>query len=136
MQRHEFLKLISSGALLACSGCLNSCAPDYIDPAPKDINFTLDLLDIENASLTPIGGSLIKNGVIVARITSTEYIAISQTCTHETISVNFQSAEKNFLCPRHGSKFDRNGNAINGPATKPLHKYNVEFNAGILRVFS
>jgi cytochrome b6-f complex iron-sulfur subunit len=136
MDRIEFLKIIGSGTVLACTGCLNACAPDYIDPAPTNIDFTLDLSQTENVALTNNGGSMTKNGVIVARINAGEFIAISQICTHATSNVAFQSASSSFLCPSHGSRFDKDGAVVNGPASKPLHKYNTKLTGTNLRVFS
>lgn len=127
---------MSSGALLACTGCLSSCAPDYLDPAPTNIDFTLDLNLPENVSLKTIGGSVVNEGVIVARIALNEFTAISQRCTHEPVAVAFQSADQTFLCPRHPSKFTKDGVVLNGPATKPLRKYNTTVTVISVRVFS
>ena len=106
MERSEFLKLLGSGTVLACAGCLEACSSKS-DPAPTNVNFTLDLSLPENVKLTSAGGSLSKNGVIVACVSTTEYIAVSLACTHEGTSVTYQSGQKNFLCPNHGSRFDK-----------------------------
>ncbi len=136
MERSEFLKILGSGTVLACAGCIASCSPDYIDPAATNVDFTLDLTLPENATLNNNGGSLAKNGVVVARITSGEFAAISQICTHQTFNVVYQSGTQTFYCSNHGSKFDKDGTAIVGPATKPLHKYNTKLTGTSLRVYS
>lgn len=135
MERSEFLKVLGSGAALACTGCLDSCSSKG-DPAPTNVNFTLDLTLPENAALTNTGGSLSKSGVIVARISSTAFAAVGLACTHEGTSVTYQSAQQNFYCPNHGSKFDKTGSVLNGPASKALAKYNTELTGNNLRVFS
>lgn len=44
--------------------------------------------------------------------------ALSAVCTHLGCIVS--QVEWGFTCPCHGSKFDRQGNVIGGPAPKPL----------------
>lgn len=48
---------------------------------------------------------------------------ISAVCSHVGCVVNFNKSEKTWDCPCHGSRFDINGNALEGPAVLPLKKY-------------
>jgi cytochrome b6-f complex iron-sulfur subunit len=136
MERSEFLKLLGAGTLLASTTCLESCSNKGVDPAPASLDFTVDLTLSENAALNSVGGSLAKNGVIIARLSSIEFTALWRSCTHEGTAVNYQVAQQNFLCPNHQSKFDKNGTALNGPATVALRKYNTSLTGTSLRVFS
>ncbi len=134
MDRSEFLKYIGTGTLIACAGCsLVSCGGD--DPGPS-VDFTLDLTLSANAALQTTGGSFSKDGVIVARISGTEFTAVSRACTHQGTNVNYRSTQQDFLCPNHGSIFDKNGAVKNGPASSDLKKYNTELTGNNLRVFS
>ncbi|WP_455540139.1 FAD-dependent oxidoreductase [Terrisporobacter sp.] len=45
------------------------------------------------------------------------------TCTHLGCELRFNSAEKSWDCPCHGSRFDFKGNILNGPALNPLKCY-------------
>ena len=136
MDRSEFLKYMGTGTLIACAGCsIVSCSTND-DPTPATVDFTLDLSLPANSALQNVGGSLSMNGVIVARISISEFTAVSQACTHEGTNVNYRSTEQDFLCPNHGSIFDKSGLVKNGPATRALKKYNTELTGDNLRVFS
>ena len=46
---------------------------------------------------------------------------VDTTCTHMGCEVNWNSAEKSWDCPCHGSRFDVDGNVIEGPAIRGLN---------------
>ena len=45
----------------------------------------------------------------------------SAACTHVKCIVDWNTAEKSWDCPCHGSRFDPYGKVLNGPAIDDLH---------------
>jgi nitrite reductase/ring-hydroxylating ferredoxin subunit len=46
--------------------------------------------------------------------------AVSLRCTHLGCLLRFNGAERSWDCPCHGSRFDVDGNVLEGPAVRPL----------------
>ncbi|MEU9187488.1 FAD-dependent oxidoreductase [Streptomyces sp. NPDC048484] len=54
-----------------------------------------------------------------------ELHAVSARCTHLGCLVAFNRAERAWECPCHGSRFDPDGQILQGPATRPLERRTV-----------
>ncbi|MFM7486670.1 MAG: ubiquinol-cytochrome c reductase iron-sulfur subunit [Cytophagales bacterium] len=136
MKRSKFIRLVGAGTVACACGQLVSCSNKATDPAPANVDFTLDLTQTANSPLATDGGSVVQQGVIVVRVSAGSFVAYLRSCTHEGTPVNFQSSTKTFVCPNHGATFDINGKVTKGPATRALTSYNTSLSGSILRVFS
>jgi glycine/D-amino acid oxidase-like deaminating enzyme/nitrite reductase/ring-hydroxylating ferredoxin subunit len=68
-------------------------------------------------------GAIVRRGlskVAAYRDDDGQLIELSATCTHLGCIVHWNGAEKSWDCPCHGSRFDKLGKVINGPANKGL----------------
>ena len=72
-------------------------------------------------------GLLLKSGgepIILVNVGNRSYRAISAVCTHLNCSIRLTGTV--LQCPCHGSTFDFDGNAVRGPAQRPLRIYQTE----------
>jgi Rieske Fe-S protein len=68
-------------------------------------------------------GAILRDGlskVAVYRDEDGKLFRRSAVCTHMGCIVRFNSAEKTWDCPCHGSRFGTEGHVINSPALSPL----------------
>lgn len=59
--------------------------------------------------------------LFVIAAADTSYTVLSSICTHLKCTVNMEG--QRFVCPCHGSTYDRSGAVLVGPAEKPLPRY-------------
>jgi len=141
MDRQEFLRLLGTTGVAVCAGCaLESCSSSD-DPGPSGptgIDFTIDLSDPANAALLNDDGFVYKSNIIIVCLNASAqtFTAVSQRCTHQGTTINWQASQDRFRCPAHGSIFSSAGTVINGPASISLRQYNTLLTGTELRVFS
>lgn len=138
MKRKTFIKTAALGSLAVCLGCLAACkkepdSPVTSNPLPSG-GLEIDLSKPENSALTSVGGSLVRQGVIVAQTAQDNFVALSAGCTHEGTQIIYMHAAQLFRCPNHGSEFTLDGMVTRGPAGSALTKYTVTKNGSILKI--
>ena len=154
-RREFFLKSASAIALVSTSGFItafiNSCsnnnptAPSNTTPLAtiqasvvnNEISISLDpsspIVNKDSRALILYNNN--SGAIIVEHNSDDSYKAISGICTHQgCIISNFEGSSNDFVCPCHNSKFDMNGNVVQGPASTNLAGYNtrVENNSLII----
>ena len=79
-----------------------------------------DLEDINN----DMGGIIKYKGKKVGayRDNNGKLFLVDTTCTHMGCELEYNDSERTFDCPCHGSRFNYNGDVIEGPAVKNLKK--------------
>jgi cytochrome b6-f complex iron-sulfur subunit len=69
-----------------------------------------------------------ENQLFIVRAKEGNFHAMSSVCSHLGCITNYREADGLILCPCHGSKFDAEGNVLDGPAPRPLTRWRLEQN--------
>ncbi len=115
--RRRFIGLATAGALAVSGGALGLMAAVFFKPRvtygppPK---FRVG----KPASFTSGSEIAYQKQAVLVRREGNQFAAISTKCTHLGCTVN--ATDIGFLCPCHGSTYDRRGSNVSGPAPSPL----------------
>lgn len=133
MVRRKFLGLVGVGALgLSALGTVITTLR-FLEPR---VLFEEDLrFGVGRPEEFPVGTVLVlpKQKVYVVR-TAAGFYAVSSTCTHLGCMTRYVKAKSEFACPCHGSRFHLDGTVEAGPAPKPLPRFALSVERGVLVV--
>ncbi|MEA5404730.1 Rieske 2Fe-2S domain-containing protein [Arcicella sp. DC2W] len=139
INRNEFLKSlgVKGAALLAiyCTGSsLTSCKNESsISPTQTGELLNLDLTSTAAAALKTVGGYIRQNNVVVAKVNATDYVAVTQICSHEGRNeITFTNNQ--FYCTAHGAAFNTSGKGLNGNGSGGIKVFKVSITGNILTV--
>ena len=131
MNRMEFLKSLGlKGASLFAVYCaasgLSSCVNESMDPTnPTGVTGNELILDLTSAAYTKlntVGNYVIVSGIVIARVSTSTFAAVTQVCSHEgRRQVVFNAGE--FYCAAHGARFDTAGKGLNSTGSRGLKTY-------------
>jgi glycine/D-amino acid oxidase-like deaminating enzyme/nitrite reductase/ring-hydroxylating ferredoxin subunit len=97
---------------------------DYPVCLIKDNLLKINTTKPEDVSNLPIEEGCVVNqngqSIAIYRDKKSELHTISAVCTHLGCQVHWNSSEKSWDCPCHGSRFSTDGEVLNGPATAGL----------------
>ena len=139
IKRHEFLRSLGfKGASLLAVYCgvssLSSCKNESVEPS-GNVDFSLDLTTATNSKLNTPGNYVIANGIVIARISSTDFAAVTQVCSHEG-RANVIYNGSGFYCTVHGATFSTSGVGTNSNGSRGIKAYQTTLSGTNLRVFS
>ncbi len=126
-KRRKFIKAIIgvSGGLLLTWRYLT---PWSATPDPEE------QLEVKQSEIPPHGALVYpESGVAVIR-SNDEFYALDLTCTHLGCTVQVTPTE--LICPCHGSRFDRYGKVLHGPANRSLRRLRIEERGGKLFILA
>ncbi|HEX6164244.1 MAG TPA: Rieske (2Fe-2S) protein [Vicinamibacterales bacterium] len=134
----------ASGAALATfvSGCGGSPTSPGGSGAPLAVvagRFTNAGVEVTIAGspLADAGGAVLVESTagvfLVSRNSDSSFSAIDAVCSHQSCTVtSFEGSA--YVCPCHGSRYDRNGRVLNGPAVAALRRFPTTFASGVVTI--
>ena len=131
MNRKDFLAL---GTLpLFAAACKHRPADEVTWKLLLEADLTRELLAIGSYKMNTIVGLFVtRTG---SGNTPADFDCFWTICTHASCFVQYREPQEEFVCPCHGSVFNKTGAVLQGPAAAPLEHKQVEVNVSMLRVF-
>jgi nucleotide-binding universal stress UspA family protein/nitrite reductase/ring-hydroxylating ferredoxin subunit len=101
---------------------LDSVPKKILDGVPGDVLICRTVRQVGSQLEPGEGGIIERHGEAVAAYVDDagELHTMSARCTHLGCVVEWNSGDKTFDCPCHGSRFSCQGEVVAGPATRPL----------------
>lgn len=126
--RRQFLHTAGAiaGALVLTRALPSEAQDGAATAAPATASTVLPLS--EHPDLAKVGGFEVV-GVGEARVivahTEAGFVACSAICTHKGCEIAYRAADKQFVCPCHGARFDEGGKVVKGPAKLDLKPFDA-----------
>src|SRR5262245_15495329 len=93
------------------------------------VNAGSALADVGSAALVDSTGGLF----LISRTNATSFTAIDAVCTHEGCTITGADGDV-YVCPCHGSRYNRGGQVLAGPAKASLRQYATTFADGVVTI--
>lgn len=137
MLRRDFvqqLPVVTTGlavgaASLALTGCAGTA---YVVPRVSPGGLVIPASAVDEAGGVFVQTPTMERPVWVGRDDSGQIVALLASCSHQGCQPD--PVGDRFVCPCHGSEFSRSGAVLQGPAERPLTRYEVSERAGELIV--
>ena len=139
ISRRDFVKLTTVAVGSVIGVVIGVPAIDFlIDPAlkPSQTDAWIPLGKLENFELgkpTLVTFTRSKTngwektvnsyGVFVLRKSETDFLVLSNICTHLACRVNWKEDKQEYVCPCHDAQFDIDGKVLGGPPPRPLDRF-------------
>ena len=91
----------------------------------------------EGSALAAVGGAALVESTagvfLISRTGASSFAAVDATCTHEGCTVNSADGDV-YVCPCHGSRYNRSGQVLAGPARASLRQHATTFDNGVVTI--
>jgi Rieske Fe-S protein len=94
-------------------------------------------VNVAGSALANVGGAVLVESTagvfLLARISDSAFSAVEAVCTHEGCTITGADGAA-YVCPCHGSRYNRSGQVLAGPASASLRQYATTFADGIVTI--
>lgn len=108
---------------------LKSAAPQSPSPSPASRPLSVIPAEAEIQDIKPETGKVISYNnrkIAIYKDADNNLHTHSATCTHLGCTVGWNNQDKTWDCPCHGSRFNKDGHIIHGPAKRPLEEVEID----------
>jgi Rieske Fe-S protein len=92
---------------------------------------------IAGSALADVGGAVLVESTagvfLIARTGASTFSAIDAVCTHEGCTITGADGAI-YVCPCHGSRYNRSGQVVGGPAPASLRQFATTFTDGVVTI--
>ena len=136
---------VASGATLATffSACGGSSPTSPSAPAatlpvlPGQFTNSRVQVTVAGSALDNVGGAALVECVagvfLLSRTSTTAFMAVDAICSHESCTITGSDGNA-YVCPCHGSRYNRSGQVLAGPAKASLRQFSTAFADGVVTI--
>ena len=92
---------------------------------------------VAGSPLADVGGAVLVESTagvfLLAQTSATVFSAVEAVCTHEGCTINGAEGAT-YVCPCHGSRYNRSGQVLAGPARASLRQHATTFANGVVTI--
>jgi Rieske Fe-S protein len=92
---------------------------------------------VAGSALADVGGAALIQSIagvfLLSRTSTSAFTAIDATCTHEGCTITGADGTA-YVCPCHGSRYNRTGQVLAGPARASLRQFPASFADGVVTI--
>lgn len=92
---------------------------------------------IAGSALDSVGGAALVESTagvfLLARMNATTFSAVDAICSHESCTITGID-DTTYVCPCHGSRYNRSGQVVAGPARASLRQFPTTFADGVVTI--
>ncbi len=93
-------------------------------------------VSFQDSSPLPWSGVTAQTAAWLRRVGEQQFIAFSVDCTHLGCPVRWLQEADLFMCPCHGGVFYSDGRVASGPPPRPLIRYQVRVQDGMVEILT
>jgi menaquinol-cytochrome c reductase iron-sulfur subunit len=139
INRRDFIKLTTAAVGTFIGAAIGLPAIAYlVDPALKAVKSDawvplgkLETFEVGKPTLASFTRSKVNGwektvtsyGVFVIKKSDTDFLVLSNKCTHLGCSVGWKEDRQEFVCPCHDAQFGLDGSVLGGPPPRPLDSF-------------
>ena len=92
---------------------------------------------VAGSALADVGGAVLVESTagvfLLARMSASAFSAVDAVCSHQSCTITGADGAT-YVCPCHGSRYNRSGQVLAGPAPASLRQFATTFTDGVLTI--